>query len=92
MEGLKEIGQEIGKLFVDAIENQSKLQSERDDMNYLRYRNMIVEELKSHSENVDRQVKNLEKRFLELNIKGTNEALGGKKRIDTEVFFFKMSK
>ena len=87
MEGLKEIGQEIGKLFVDAIENQSKLQSERDDMNYLRYRNMIVEELKSHSENVDRQVKNLEKRFLELNIKGTNEALGGKKRVDTEVFF-----
>ena len=90
MEGLKEIGQEIGKLFVDAIENQSKLQSERDDMNYLRYRNMIVEELKSHSENVDRQVKNLEKRFLELNIKGANEALGGKKRIDTEVFFQNM--
>ena len=87
MEGLKEIGQEIGKLFVNAIENQSKQQSERDDLNYLRYRNMIAEELKRHSEDVDRQVKHLEKRFHELNIKGAKEALGGEKRIDEEVSF-----
>ena len=85
MEGLREIGQEIGKLFVSAIENQPQLQSERDDMNYLRYKNMIGEELKNHSEDMDRQMKYLENRFLEMNMKRAKEALGSEKRANREV-------
>ena len=87
MEGLKEIGQEIGKLFVDAIENQSREQSVRDNMNYLRYRNMIAEEFKRHREDVNLKMKLLEKSFFDLNVKGAVAALEGKEKLDDKVSF-----
>ena len=87
MEGLKEIGQEIGKLFVDAIKNQSREQSERDNMNYHRYQNMIAEELKRHREDVDLRMKVLEKRFFDLNVKGAVAALESKEKLDDKVSF-----
>ena len=87
MEGLKEIGQEIGRLFVDAIKNQSREQSERDNMNYHRYQNMIAEELKRHREDVDLRMKVLEKRFFDLNVKGAVAAFESKEKLDDKFSF-----
>ena len=46
MKGLSEIGQDIGKLFVNTMEIQSRRQCVRDNMNFLRYQRMIKEELR----------------------------------------------
>ena len=55
MKGLSEIGQDIGKLFVDTMEFQSRRQCARDNMNFLRYQRMIKEELRLHREETQKQ-------------------------------------
>ena len=69
MKGLSEIGRDIGRLFVDAMEIQCRRQCVRDNINFLRNQRMIKEELRLLREETHRQFQQMEERILNLQVK-----------------------